>query len=202
MKAHAAELRDAGVPPDARVFALRGLALWAVLARDGALMLIGGVVGLAGFLHHVVPYGIVRLIVGRTAGTGKMVVALHRLLLSLPGVRGVVCFRVVADAAVLRAVGGMDVDGVDAVCRDWPRLRCDGGCAMMLPFWWAEVRLMFSRRAAKLFGRSTRVSARCWSHLPPRRNSRRRSPWNRRPASFIGRRSGLLRRSAAACWRP
>src|SRR5688500_5640305 len=83
VRAHAADLRSAGVPADARLFALRGLALWAVLGRDGALMLLGGVLGLVGFLHHVIPYGVVRLIVGRTAGPGRMVVALHRLLVSL-----------------------------------------------------------------------------------------------------------------------
>lgn len=82
--AHAAALAQAGVPAEARVFRLQGWRLALVLLRDGLAMTAGGAVGLIGFLHHAVPYGIVRLIAGRLAGEGRMVVALSRLGLSVP----------------------------------------------------------------------------------------------------------------------
>ncbi|MGH7944387.1 MAG: 1-acyl-sn-glycerol-3-phosphate acyltransferase, partial [Opitutaceae bacterium] len=149
VKAHAAELRAAGVPPDARVFALRGLALWAVLLRDGGLMLAGGLVGLVGLLHHALPYALVRVIVGRTAGPGRMVVALHRLLASLP-------IYLLWYAFVWWR---MRLYFVPWVAWTWIALMPFAGLAaialrrrlrVMLPFWWAELRLMFSRRAPAL----------------------------------------------------
>jgi 1-acyl-sn-glycerol-3-phosphate acyltransferase len=157
VRAHAAELRAEGVPPDARVFALRGLALWGVLLRDGALMLISGLVGFVGLLHHILPYGIVRLIVGRTAGPGKMVVALHRLLASVP----------VYAAWYAFVWWRMRLYFVPWVAWTWMALMPFAGLAaialrrrlrIMLPFWWAEVRLMLSpRRAAELRAEHARV---------------------------------------------
>ena len=158
VKSHAADLREAGVALDARVFALRGLALWGVMIRDAALMLVGGLMGFVGFLHHVLPYGIVRLIVGRTAGPGKMVVALHRLLVSVP-------IYVVWYAFVWWR---MRLYFVPWVAWTWIALMPVAGLAaialrrrlrVMLPFWWAEVRLMFSRRAASLRAEHKRVGA-------------------------------------------
>lgn len=147
VKAHAAELRRAGVPLDARIFALRGLTLALLLARDGVLILLSGVIGLVGFLHHVLPYGIVRLIVGRTAGKGKMVVALHRLLASLP----------IYVAWYAFVWWRMRLYFVPWVAWTWIALMPFAGLAAIGlrrrlrsvgPFWWAEVRLMFSRRRA------------------------------------------------------
>ena len=82
--AHTHALRAAGLPLDSRVFARRGLALWGAFVRDGFVLGGGGFVGLIGLLHHALPYGLVRLIAGRTAGPGRMVGALSRLRLSLP----------------------------------------------------------------------------------------------------------------------
>lgn len=82
--AHRATLDAAGIPPDARLLTRQGFALAAQLAGSALLALLGSLVGLLGFLHHLVPYVIVRAIARRTTGDGKMVVALHRLLLSLP----------------------------------------------------------------------------------------------------------------------
>jgi 1-acyl-sn-glycerol-3-phosphate acyltransferase len=81
---HAEALRAAGLPADSRVFARRGWKLWWSRCWDIVVMLVGGAVGLIGLAHHALPYGLVRLIAGRTAGSGRMVVALHRILFSLP----------------------------------------------------------------------------------------------------------------------
>jgi len=82
--AHVAALQDAGLPADARVFAWRGLGWWAALARDTLLALVTGAFGLLGFLYHLVPYAVVRLIARFTAGDGLALIALTRLLYSLP----------------------------------------------------------------------------------------------------------------------
>jgi len=145
--AHAAALRAAGVPPDSRVFALRGPALIGAMARDGLGLLAGGLVGLVGLLHHLVPYAIVRLIAGRTAGSGRMVVALNRLLLSVP-----------LYAAWYAFVGWrLSLYFLPWVAWTWLALMPSAGLVAInasrrlryaVPFWWAEVRLMVSRRKA------------------------------------------------------
>ncbi len=141
--AHAASLRAAGVPLDARIFALRGPRLLAVLLRDGVRLLAGGLVGLVGLLHHVFPYVLVRVIAGRTAGQGRMVVALSRLLLSLPLYAlwyAFVWWR-------------MSLYFLPWVAWTWLALMPSAGLVAVsagrrwresLPFWWAEVRLLFS----------------------------------------------------------
>jgi 1-acyl-sn-glycerol-3-phosphate acyltransferase len=84
VRAHAAALRRVGVAADARLLAWRGPVLAAVMGRDGLLMGVATALALPGLLHHLLPYGAVRLLAGRLAGPGRMVVALSRLLLSLP----------------------------------------------------------------------------------------------------------------------
>lgn len=145
--AHAAALRAAGVPLDARVFTLRGPALFGALLRDGLGLAVGGIVGAVGLLHHLVPYGLVRVIAGRTAGRGRMVVALSRLLLSLPIYAlwyAFVWWR-------------MSLYFLPWVAWTWLALMPSAGLVAVsvarrgreaLPFWWAEVRLLFSRRRA------------------------------------------------------
>jgi 1-acyl-sn-glycerol-3-phosphate acyltransferase len=145
--AHAAALQAAGVPPDSRVFALRGPALIGALLRDGLVLLLGGLVGLVGLLHHLVPYGVVRLIAGRTAGNGRMVVALNRLLLSLPIYAlwyAFIWWRLSLYFLPWVAwtwIALMPFAGLVAVNagRRWREA---------VPFWWAEVRLLLSRRRA------------------------------------------------------
>ncbi len=82
--AHRAALDAAGVPADARLLTQRGPRLGWSMACQALLTVLGLAVGLVGLLHHLVPYAFVRLVAGRTAGDGRMTVALHRLLLSLP----------------------------------------------------------------------------------------------------------------------
>jgi 1-acyl-sn-glycerol-3-phosphate acyltransferase len=144
---HAAALRAANIPADARVFAWRGLPLFVALVRDAAVMLLGATVGLVGLAHHIVPYSIVRLIVGRTAGHGRMVVALHRLLLSVP----------VYAAWYFFVWWRMRLYFMPWVAWTWIALMPFAGLAAIaasrrlrtvLPFWWAEVRLLASRRRA------------------------------------------------------
>ncbi len=149
VRAYAAALECAGIPADARVFTLKGIALGGVLLRDAVFMVLGGIVGLLGFLHHMVPYLIVRSIVARTAAGGRMVIALHRLLASVPlylAWYAFVWWRMrlyfmpwVAWTWLLL----MPFAGLIAITIS-RRLRT------MLPFWWAEVRLLFSRRAEAL----------------------------------------------------
>lgn len=142
---HAAMLQAAGVPVDARIFTLRGFALCGALVRDGLLMLVGASVGLIGLLHHLVPYSLVRLIVGRTAGQGRMVVALHRIVLSLPIYAGWYAF----------VWWRMSLYFMPWVAWTWLILMPFVGLATLsvvrrlrvaLPFWWAEVRLLLSSR--------------------------------------------------------
>jgi 1-acyl-sn-glycerol-3-phosphate acyltransferase len=150
VRAHALELEDAGMPPQARLLARRGLPLWGALLRDGAMLLLGAVGGLLGFLHHIIPYAIVRLIVGRTAGKGRMVVALHRLLASLPVYAGWYAF----------VWWRMQLYFLPWVAWTWAALMPFAGLAALtatrrwrktLPSWWAEVRLLFApHRAAAL----------------------------------------------------
>jgi len=145
--AHAEALRGAGLPADSRVFARRGLALAGAFGRDGLVLGLGGVVGLAGFVHHAVPYGVVRLIAGRTAGSGRMVVALHRLLLSLPIYAGWYAFvgwrmsLYFLPWVAWLWLAAMPVAGLVALAvgRRWRTAR---------PLWWAELRLLGARRRA------------------------------------------------------
>lgn len=148
--AHAEALRGAGLPADSRVFVWRGLALAGTFARDGLVLGCGGVVALAGLVHHAVPYGIVRLIAGRTAGSGRMVVALNRLLLSLP-----------IYAAWYAFVGWrMSLYFLPWVAWLWSAAMPWAGLAAIavgrrlrtaLPLWSAEIRLLLQRdRAAQL----------------------------------------------------
>jgi 1-acyl-sn-glycerol-3-phosphate acyltransferase len=149
VREHAARLDAAGVPVDARIFTLRGLPLFGALVRDGLLMFAGGGVGLIGMLFHCLPFGIVRLIVGRTAGPGRMVVALHRLLLSVPVYLIWYAF-----------VGWrMSLYFLPWVAWTWLALMPFAGLAAIsvrrklrvaLPFWWAEVRLVLSPKSAKV----------------------------------------------------
>ena len=142
--AHAQALRAAGLPLDSRVFTYRGLALLGDFVRDGLVLGCGGLVGLVGLLHHALPYGVVRLIAGRTAGPGKMVVALSRLLLSLPiyaAWYAFVWWRMSLYflpwvawtwAAMMPVAGLVGITVVRRVKRAWPR-------------WLAEIRLLRAR---------------------------------------------------------
>ncbi len=150
VSAHARALRAAGVRPDARGFALRGAAWWAAMARDGVLMAAGGIVGLLGLLHHALPYGVVRLIAGRTAGTGRMVVALSRLGLSVPIYAAWYAFvwwrmsLYFLPWVAWTWLAAMPFAGLVALALA-RRLR------MAVPFWWGEARLVLApRRAAEL----------------------------------------------------
>jgi 1-acyl-sn-glycerol-3-phosphate acyltransferase len=147
---HVAALRAAGISPDARVFARRWLKRWAVLAGQGVGMLLGCAIGALGLVHHLVPYGLVRLIAGWTSGPGRMVVALHRLLLSLPlylAWYALVGWRVnlyFAPWVTWTWLALMPFAGLMALTTG-RRLR------EAFPRWWAEIRLLTSpRRAAEL----------------------------------------------------
>lgn len=145
--AHAAALQAVGVAPEARVFAWRGLALAGRLARDGLLMIAGSAVGLIGIAQHLVPYGIVRAIASRTAGSGRMVIALHRLLLSVPiyaAWYGFVAWRMslyFLPWVVWTWVALMPLTGLAA-------LTISRGLRRAARYWWAEIRLLMSPSAA------------------------------------------------------
>ncbi|MBI5688715.1 MAG: 1-acyl-sn-glycerol-3-phosphate acyltransferase [Verrucomicrobia bacterium] len=146
--AHAAALREAGVAADARVLAWRGPALAAVMLRDGLGMALAAIGCLPGLLHHLLPYALVRLVAGRLEGSGRMVVALTRLGLSLPiyaAWYAFVWWRLslyflpwVAWTWVL----AMPLAGVLALA--WIR-----GLRRTAPLWWAEARLLRDRRRAE-----------------------------------------------------
>ena len=150
VSSHAAALARAGVPPDARLFRLHGCRLGATLARDGLGMLLGGFVGVLGFVHHAIPYALVRLAAGRTAGSGRMVVALSRLGLSLP----------VYAAWYAFVWWRMNLYFAPWLTWAWMALMPWAGLVALavgrnlrvaLPAWWAELRLLVAReRAAAL----------------------------------------------------
>lgn len=148
--AHARALEAAGVPAAARLFALRGWRLGATLVRDGAALLLGGLAGLIGLLHHAVPYALVRLIAGRLAGPGRMVVALSRLGLSVPLYAAWYAFvwwrmsLYFLPWVAWAWVATMPLAGLAALAAA-RRLRT------AVPFWWAELRLLLApARAAAL----------------------------------------------------
>jgi len=157
--AHAAALRAAGAAADTRVFARRGGRLTAAMAWEAVRMALALGAALPGLVHHAVPYGVVRLLAGRLAGQGKMVVALLRLLLSVPlygAWYALVWWRLslyflpwVAWAWTL----AMPFAGLAALAATrW--LRVAG------PRWWAEARLLADRRrAAELRAAHARVTA-------------------------------------------
>ncbi|HYC71584.1 MAG TPA: 1-acyl-sn-glycerol-3-phosphate acyltransferase [Opitutaceae bacterium] len=140
--AHRAAVRASGLPGDARLLRLRGPALAGVLLRDALVFIVGGLFGLLGLAHHAVPYGVVRLIAGRMQGTGRMVVALNRMLFSVPVYAawyGFVWWR-------------MSLYFLPWVAWAWAALMPFAGLVAVhlarrartaLPFWWAELRLLF-----------------------------------------------------------
>ncbi len=148
--AHQAAVRAAGLPGDARLLRLAGPALFGVMARDALLFTAGGVLGLVGALHHLPPYLVVRLLAGRLSGTGRMVVALMRLLLSLP----------LYLAWYVFVWWRMSLYFLPWVAWAWAALMPFAGLLAVhlsrrvrtaLPFWLAEVKLLLDRkRAAKL----------------------------------------------------
>lgn len=145
LAAHRHALERAGLPGDARLFQLRGWRLFGAMVRDGLLLLLGGLVGLLGALHHIVPYGLVRLAVGRIAHDGRMIVALWRLLLSLPAYGlwyAFVWWR-------------MDLYFLSWVAWAWAAAMPFAGLVAVnisrrfrtaVPFWWAEFRLLVRGR--------------------------------------------------------
>jgi len=150
LAAHRAAVRAAGLPGDARLLRISGLALAGVLVRDALVFLGGGVFGLLGLVHHLLPYGLVRLVAGRLSGDGRMVVALMRLLVSVP----------VYAAWYAFVWWRMTLYFVPWVAWTWLALMPFAGLAAVqlarrvrtsLPCWWAELRLLRDRaRAAAL----------------------------------------------------
>ncbi len=148
--AHQAAVRAAGLPGDARLLRLSGAALLGVMARDALLFTAGGLLGLLGSLHHLPPYLVVRLLAGRLSGTGRMVVALMRLLLSLP----------LYAAWYALVWWRMSLYFLPWVAWAWAALMPFAGLLAVhlsrrgrtaLPFWLAEMRLLADRKkAAKL----------------------------------------------------
>lgn len=147
IEAHRAAVRATGLPGDARLLRLRGLALAGVLLRDAVVFMVGGLFGLFGLLHHLVPYGVVRLIAGRMQGSGRMVVALNRLLFSVP----------VYAAWYAFVWWRMRLYFLPWVAWTWVVLMPFAGLVAVhlsrrartaLPFWWAEMRLLFRRARA------------------------------------------------------
>lgn len=141
VQAHAAALRREGVPVDGRIFALRGWRLGAVMLRDALTFAVGSVVAVLAVLHHAVPYALVRLIAGRMAGKGQVLVALNRLGLSIP-----------IYAAWYAFVGWrMSLYFAPWVTWTWLVLMPPAGIVALavvrrlrhaVPFWWAEFRLL------------------------------------------------------------
>lgn len=145
LAAHRHALERAGLPGDARLFQLKGWRLFGAMLRDGLMLFLGGFVGLLGTLHHLVPYGVVRLAVGRIATDGRMIVALWRLLLSLPVYAlwyAFIWWRMSLYFLPWVAwtwVAAMPFAGLVAVNMS-RRFRTAA------PFWWAEFRLLVRRR--------------------------------------------------------
>jgi 1-acyl-sn-glycerol-3-phosphate acyltransferase len=148
VRSHASALIAAGLPADARVFVRRGLALALWLVSDAAWLVVTGAFALLGLLHHLVPYGLVRIIAGRTAGRGRMLVALLRLLLSLP----------IYAAWYAFVWWRMSLYFMPWVAWTWVAVMPFAGFTALAlgrrlrqsaPFWWAEVRLVLSPRRAR-----------------------------------------------------
>jgi len=148
VRAHDAALRAVGLAGDARVLQVRGwrLALW--LARDALGLTIGGLIGLIGVLHHLVPHLVVRLLAGLIPTPGRMTVALNRLMVGLPVYvvwyaavwwwqRGYFMPWVAWTWAALMPVAGVVAVGTGR------------GLRRAIPRWWAQVRLVLRPAQAK-----------------------------------------------------
>ena len=84
VRAHGEALRAAGVPRDDAEISLRGGRLLGSFALTLAKLVAGGVLGVFGFVTHLVPYLFVRLVSKWIPAPGRMTLALNRLLLGLP----------------------------------------------------------------------------------------------------------------------
>lgn len=84
VRAHDAALRAVGLAGDARVLQVRGWRLARLLVRDALGLAVGGLVGLLGLVHHLVPHVVTRVVAGRIPTPGRMTVALNRLLVGVP----------------------------------------------------------------------------------------------------------------------
>jgi 1-acyl-sn-glycerol-3-phosphate acyltransferase len=84
VRAHGEALRAAGVPRDDAEISLRPARLAGSFALTLAKLIGGGVLGLLGFVTHLVPYLFVRVVSKWIPAPGRMTLALNRLLLGLP----------------------------------------------------------------------------------------------------------------------
>lgn len=84
VRAHAAELRKAGLASAAHLLLAGKWRLAARLAGDGLALAVGFLGGFLGALHHALPYGVVRLLAGFATTPGRMTIALYRMLFSVP----------------------------------------------------------------------------------------------------------------------
>ncbi len=84
VRAHGEALRAAGVPRNDAEISLHGGRLLGSFALTLAKLIGGGVLGVFGFVAHLVPYLFVRLVSKWIPAPGRMTLALNRLLLGLP----------------------------------------------------------------------------------------------------------------------
>lgn len=154
--AYAKTLEKTGMTADALLLQRSGWRLAAGVAWGAVKLLVGGVVGLIGLLYHAVPYGLVRLIAGWLPASGRMVVAMGRLGLSLP-------IYAVWYAFVWWRMSLYFVPWVAwawAAAMPWAglvALALARKLRVALPAWWAELRLWFAPRRAALLRKEGRA---------------------------------------------
>ncbi|WP_221031313.1 1-acyl-sn-glycerol-3-phosphate acyltransferase [Actomonas aquatica] len=145
VEAWRARRQASGLPADARFFRQPLARRLVAVAWDAVRLVVALGLGSAGLLHHLVPHGITRVVAARFDHPGRVTVALHRVLVGVP-VYGLWYAGVAV--AMLRyfmpwvAVTWLALMPAAGLCAIWVgrRLR------VVLPIWWAEVKLLLQRR--------------------------------------------------------
>lgn len=138
------DVRAAGLVTSAPLLRLRGWRFAGVTLCNALWYFLGLPVALAGFVHHIVPHSLARLIAGRVATAGRMTLAFYRLLAGLP-----------LHTAWYAAVWwGMSRYFLPWVAWTWAVLMPAAGlfairyarrARRQLPVWWAQLRLLCNR---------------------------------------------------------
>jgi 1-acyl-sn-glycerol-3-phosphate acyltransferase len=158
---HHQQLEAAGLTIKSPVMRLRGAALFGLLVWKTARLALGVLPMVAGTLHHLVPFVLVRAVSSRFQQPGRMTIALTRLLFGLPMYAawyGLVwwwmaeAFPSMGNWVAWTWFGVMPFVGMFALSY-WYRAREAAG------LWWHQLRAVLHRRDLETFRRQQQAIA-------------------------------------------